>query len=324
MASGSAVSGPYPGVVFGDFSFLEPETCSDQRRQVLIINTAGEGEGYYVDVFRSHRRDGKDKMHDYFYHNIGQEFSLNLATDPCRELAFGGGHLYAYSYIYDQEAVLSDEDVEGIFTMKYNEGWDAEPLEDGSEPELGAEMSTGMRFWMKGEKERKIFKALSPKTDAFTRTKMPYDFASAPTQTYVARQYGEAWNRPFAAVYEPYGAQSGGSIEAVEWFEENVGVCVKKKDGREDYIFCSDKIGEYRVGSIEAKASVAVASTDQVFMSNGYKISNGNLSISASEACTAAVWSVDGAWYYVSDAPVVIKIGRTKYKVQAASAAVKL
>lgn len=182
----------YGGVLYGDFSFVEPETFSDQRRQLLIINTDPDN-GYYVDVFRSRRRDGKDRMHDYFYHNIGQSFELDVPLEPTEELSFAGAHLSAYSWLWDKYAAETSGDVNGRFTMT---------LPDSSE--------VGMNIWMKGEKDRKVFKVLSPKIVSLTRTPMPYDVDASPCQTFVARQYGEAWTRPFVAVYEPYAEPADG------------------------------------------------------------------------------------------------------------------
>ena len=59
-------------------AFCEPETQSDQQRLTSIV-TVQDTLGYYVDIFRSRRRDGRDKMHDYFYHNLGQEMTLAAA-----------------------------------------------------------------------------------------------------------------------------------------------------------------------------------------------------------------------------------------------------
>ena len=64
---------------------------------MMSIVTTGPDTGYYVDVFRSRKERGGDKMHDYFYHNLGQSMTLT-ATE---ELAFAGADLYAYSYLYD-------------------------------------------------------------------------------------------------------------------------------------------------------------------------------------------------------------------------------
>ena len=61
-----------------------------------------------MDIFRSRKSEGGDKMHDYFYHNLGQAMEVvaadgsTLDFSPTEELSFAGAHLYAYSYIYDQ------------------------------------------------------------------------------------------------------------------------------------------------------------------------------------------------------------------------------
>lgn len=60
-------------------NFIEPETNSDQQRTTGIVRTSPTG-GYYVDIFRSQRMDGKDKTHDYFYHNLGQHMMLTAST----------------------------------------------------------------------------------------------------------------------------------------------------------------------------------------------------------------------------------------------------
>lgn len=89
---------------YATVSFLEPETQALQQRTIVIVKTSDKG-GYYIDVFRSHKQDGTDKTHDYFYHNLGQTMTLTdfndnpLNLQPTEELAFAGGYLNAYSYI---------------------------------------------------------------------------------------------------------------------------------------------------------------------------------------------------------------------------------
>lgn len=39
----------------------------------------GDSAGYYIDIFRSRKVEGGDKMHDYFYHNLGQQMTLTVA-----------------------------------------------------------------------------------------------------------------------------------------------------------------------------------------------------------------------------------------------------
>ena len=65
---------------------------------MMSIVTTGAETGYYVDVFRSRKEKGGDKMHDYFYHNLGQTLTLTAADgsdlnlQPTEELAFAGAH----------------------------------------------------------------------------------------------------------------------------------------------------------------------------------------------------------------------------------------
>ena len=108
------------GATVSQVAFVEPETQSDQLRTNGIIQTPNGG--YYVDIFRSRRRNGRDKFHDYFYHNLGQRMTLTAADgtplplQPTEELAFAGGHLYAYSYIYDKHSAETSNDVRATFT----------------------------------------------------------------------------------------------------------------------------------------------------------------------------------------------------------------
>ena len=44
--------------------FREPESRADQTRMMSIVTTGPE-TGYYVDIFRSRKERGGDKMHDY-------------------------------------------------------------------------------------------------------------------------------------------------------------------------------------------------------------------------------------------------------------------
>lgn len=240
------------GVMFGEFSFLEPETQSDQLRQILMV-TADPECGYYVDIFRSRRQDGKDETHDYFYHNIGQEFSLDVPLEPTEELAFAGAHLYAYSYLWDKHSALTADDVSGRFVMTCPDGAQA-----------------GMNMWMRGEEDRRVFKVLSPMIDALTRTSMPYDVRNTPCQTYVARQYGEAWSRPFVAVYQPFATGDTKSVASVEYFGDDfVGVKITLSDGSVQYVFSSDRKMKMSYDGIETDARLCFVSEGRKFISRG-------------------------------------------------------
>ena len=224
-------------------SYVEPETQSDQLRTVGIVKTPHGG--YYVDIFRSRRRDGKDKFHDYFYHNLGQTMTLTAADGgdlrlaPTEELAFAGGHLYAYSYIYDKQSATTDKDVKAVFTTSCPDG-----------------RRIDMTMWMQGAGCREVYRALSPVNLEYERLGdfMPYKVDEQPVLTYVARQYSDAWSRPFVAVYEPSDSQEPSEIECVEFFtpeeKDAVGIRVKLKSGRTDTIISTPERYEVKSGDV--------------------------------------------------------------------------
>ncbi|WP_196068339.1 heparinase II/III domain-containing protein, partial [Bacteroides faecis] len=139
----------FTSVTYSNVAFREPESRADQTRMMSIVTTGPE-TGYYIDVFRSRKEQGGDKMHDYFYHNLGQTMTLTAAdgTDlnlqPTEELAFAGAHLYAYSYLYDKKVAATDKDVKVTFTIDMKD-------KDGDD--------ISMNLWMKGEPEREVFTA---------------------------------------------------------------------------------------------------------------------------------------------------------------------
>lgn len=102
-----------------------------------------------------------------------------------------------------------------------------------------------MTMWMKADKNRTIFKALSPANLEYERMpNQPYNIEKQPVLTFVARQKGEAWNHPFVCVYEPSSDTESGDIASIDYFEPSqkgaVGIIVKLKDGTEQRIVCSE------------------------------------------------------------------------------------
>lgn len=139
----------FTSVTYSNLYFREPESRADQTRMMSIVTTGAE-TGYYVDVFRSRKEKGGDKMHDYFYHNLGQTLTLTAADgsdlnlQPTEELAFAGAHLYAYSYLYDKKVAATAKDVKATFTIDMKD-------KDGDD--------IYMNLWMKGEPDREVFTA---------------------------------------------------------------------------------------------------------------------------------------------------------------------
>lgn len=230
-------------ITYATVSFIEPETQALQQRTTAIVKTSAKG-GYYIDVFRSKKKEGGDKTHDYFYHNLGQEMKvmdaasgLSLDMKPTVELAFAGGHLYAYSYIYDKKSAEMQNSVKTQFVTKI--------LDDKVVEAMDGQREITMTMWMKKDENRTIFQALSPVNLEYERMpNQPYKVDEQPVLTFVARQKGEAWNHPFVCVYEPSSDTEPGDIASVDFFTPSepsaVGIIVKLKDGTEQRIVCSE------------------------------------------------------------------------------------
>lgn len=230
-------------ITYATVSFIEPETQAQQQRTTAIVKTSAKG-GYYIDVFRSKKKEGGDKTHDYFYHNLGQEMKVMDATSgqpldmkPTEELAFAGGHLYAYSYIYDKKSAEMQNSVKTQFVTKI--------LDDKVVEAMDGQREITMTMWMKKDENRTIFQALSPVNLEYERMpNQPYKVDGQPVLTFVARQKGEAWNHPFVCVYEPSSDTEPSDIAWVDYFTPSepsaVGIIVKLKDGTEQRIVCSE------------------------------------------------------------------------------------
>lgn len=311
-------SGIYTNVSYSDVYFREPESCSDQTRTMSIVTT-GNKTGYYVDIFRSRKVDGKDKMHDYFYHNLGQEMQISktsgdtLNFKPTEELAFAGAHLYAYSYLFNKKSTVTAQDVKITFTMKVLDGNDI-----------------SMNMWMKGDKNREIFSARSPMCEGLSRdNKIPYNMKDTPMLTFVARQTGEAWSHPFVAVYEPNVKNDGSNIRSVSYFNADnaakdfVGIKVESKTGRTDYIFSNTtETGKVLSAGMSSCATYSVISSEVngdcvLFMGNGTLLSNREMRIETKQVANVIVECKNGVWYYTSEVPVKLKIQGKTYKLPA-------
>ena len=303
----------YRPVSYSEVYFREPETYADQTRLNSIVNTS-DSTGYYVDVFRSRKVEGKDKMHDYFYHNLGQVMTLKAADgsalnlQPTEELAFAGGHLYAYSYIYDKKCAVTDKDVRADFTVDMPDGDDIT-----------------MTMWMKGEKNREVFTALSPMTEGLSRIKdMPYVIADQPTLTFVSRQHGEAWDRPFVAVYEPYTRKEPSHIKSVSFpevgAEGKVAVQVELTDGCTDLILSSDNADELgELEGVESRSVYSLVRTDgegrfiRCFMGGGTSLRSKEFSIKSGSSSDVLLLKKGGKWMYTASASVEVRVGGKTY-----------
>ncbi|MEH6305663.1 hypothetical protein RYH73_08410 [Olivibacter sp. CPCC 100613] len=298
--------GYFPGITYSDVYFLEPESRSDQRRLLSIVNT-GDSTGYYVDIFRSKKQRSRDKFHDYFYHNLGQElfikdsFGGNLSLEPSEEMAFAGGHLFALDYMWDKRSVKTDKDYQATWKMTQANG-----------------NHVYMNLWMKGYEGREVFAIKAPPVKSFRSNEgFPYDLKQAPFLTIAARQHGEAWNHPFVSVYEPSTEKNQKSIVSITSFvaedtsPDFVGLIVKSKSGRTDHIFSSVKEAEIvAYQGMKVNGTYAVVSAEgqdfTLFLGNGKELVAKGFRIYADKPSNVTLHSRQGAYYFTSDHPVVL------------------
>ena len=202
---------PFELVAHGDdwatVRFREPATNAEQERTVRYVKDANGA--YFVDLFRSrvecrpsHVADNTE-WHDYYYHNFGDSLELNGEVEPTEMIAFQESGHYCLSYIQEKFARKDRGDLVATFDWKRPEG------------------RIRTRLFMNDEEGRTFVKALAPATEGLSRVKKP-DYGitrDSRTPVLVVRQRGEAWNRPFAAVIDPYG-----SVASVEFCTDEIRV----------------------------------------------------------------------------------------------------
>lgn len=218
---------PSENVTFARTSLIEPKTNAQQERLTSIVRTS-ESSAYLVDIFHSIRNDKKDVKHEYFYHSIGQQIDIfgrdgrEMSLLPTQELSSQSGDMKGYDYFSDKKAVATDDDFIAHFHI-----------------ELQQSADVSVRMWMKGFPGRTVFTGNAPKSNAFVKGSIPDELLGTPLPTLIVRQQGEAWNRPFVAVYHPYTEDESASVRNVAYFGDNegfTGIKIESVTGT-DYIF---------------------------------------------------------------------------------------
>ncbi|WP_339716002.1 six-hairpin glycosidase [uncultured Kriegella sp.] len=310
--------GYYSNITYSDVYFLEPETRSDQSRLVSAVKT-GEATGYYIDVFRSKKQHKGDKFHDYFYHNLGQSMEVLDASGqplklmPTEEMAFAGGYLYAFDYQWDKKSIKTNEN--------YQAQWKIDRPDE--------EEDVFMNLWMMGAENREIFSLKSPPNKAFKGNHgLPYDVDEAPYLTFAARQYGAAWEHPFVAVFEPFTSGEGKSIEMITSFEDEngstefVGLNIRHKTGREDFVFSSANTKKINYKGMSTDATYTLIANEKngdgvIFMGNGKEVTAKGYTISASEVGNVVLEVKEDELLLHNEVPVTISDNNAENKFSA-------
>ena len=302
-APGSPAGAAFPWATFGAMAFHEPETDADQQRVLGIVRLDGTS-GYFVDIFRSRRRDGKDRYHDYIYHNLGQSLRFldasgqRLATTPSDRLGFADGDLIGYDYWRDREALASRAPLRARFDLQ-----------------LSGHQRT-MTAWLQGGMGRTFFSVLAPPSTAWSAGMLPREVEQAPLPTLVIRQDGEAWRRPFAAVFEP-GDGGPAHVFGVEQFGDGraLALRVATADGGRQTIMsgdADDAVVQHDGQRLRGRYGIAAEHDGRLlylFLGHGHEIATSGYALSASgDAAAAALWRQDGRWLFSASRPVLLRV----------------
>lgn len=305
---------------YADNQYMEEKTNSMQRRLTGIVRT-GENSGYFVDIFRSHKMSGGDKMHDYFYHNLGQSLELfdldnnKINLQKTEELSSQEGVVKGYDFFTNKRKALFDKDFRGVFNL-----------------DIDGQPSVCMDVWMKGYDGRSIYVVDSPKSLKGLKDVLPPSQEDLVIPTLIVRQEGEAWHRPFVAVYEPYMKQDGKSIKNVDFVrlnnKESIAIDVIMTDNSSDLILNNIKkndlieikdkdisfCGIYGVVSVKDKKAGCL------FMGEGKKIDYKLYSVrSISGYTTALIKIVEKGLFVDTNNNVEVQVpfeGKTKLHYQ--------
>lgn len=264
-----------------------------QQRTMALIRTSPT-TGYYVDVFRS-KSEMRDEYHDYLYHNIGdqveylnEDIQLNSTPERYMENAHNPW-VQNRQYRHPGWHYFEDVHSSSTYSKDVKARFSAEKL--GKEPIY-------MNMYIPGEENREYTKVKAPQT-----FEAPKPYWNKPTPTIVIRKEGEAWEKPFVVVYEPYkGSIENSSIQSVEKIQQEgiyKGLKVTSNTGTQtlvQYIITQEKkkvLKDKKLG-LTFSGTFAIITTDangnalNIYMGEGTKLKYKNVSIEAKDQALGA------------------------------------
>lgn len=202
---------------FSTTSFIDnkgDKAEATQLRTLGIIRTSPTS-GYYVDVYKS-KSILPNEYHDYVYHNIGDDLilstvnkDLDLKEEPSRYMANANDKWErnrafrnpGWHYFKDvQTSSKFNKSVEALFSAK--------SLDNNG---------VNMKLFIPGVADREYTKVMAPET-----YEAPEPYHHKPTPTLIIRKSGEAWNQPFAVVFESFtGEKTEASVKSVHQILQN-------------------------------------------------------------------------------------------------------
>lgn len=225
---------PYSDPIAENFSFStqfldDNQNDVNQQRTNSIIRTSATS-GYYVDIFRS-VSNTTNNFHDYLFHGLGDMMqintdgnTLNLVDTPNRYQNDVGDDRKQPGWRWFSNAktsALTNNAITARFDLLATNDY--------------------LHVIVPGGIDKEYSSALAPPTKEVSNG---YD--KKDTQLFIMRKYGEAWNQPFIAIYEP-SANSESTVKSTENIINNnkvVGVkVISEVNGQEiiDYVLSNDE-----------------------------------------------------------------------------------
>jgi hypothetical protein len=304
-APASPAAAAFPWATYSDVSFREPETDADQRRILGIVRVDG-ASGYFVDIFRSRRRDGQDRYHDYIYHNLAQSMRFvgadggQLPTRPSTKLAFADNDLIGYDYWSDRRSLSSTQPLRARFDLQL------------------PDRSVTMHAWLQGGAQREFFSVSAPPSTAWSAGMLPDGLDKARMPTLVVRQTGPAWARPFGVVFDAVRDGAAPTVEAVEELvpgDHAYGLRVTTAGQRRQTIMSTDRAaGLFAHANARLQGRYGIAAEragelEYLFLGHGREVAARGFAIRArGDGASAALWRDGGKWFYTGSAAAQLRV----------------
>ncbi len=292
---------------FTDTRYTDISTNTQQHRTMAIIRTSPVS-GYYVDIFRS----GNTYSNDYLYHNIGS--GLQLLNSSRQSLAVAAATLPLHSKPADppglriirdlQSTGKTDAPAIGLFTIP-----------------VSGEANRFMQVLFAGAPSRTFYAGKAPATGTADK---PY--RELPTPTLICRQEGEAWRRPFIAIYEPFSGESNYTVEQISLEdirkpgEFSAVQVISKQQSRQVILQSLNSQQLYTKGAWKFRGQFGVISLkgdqpEYLYLGDGNEIAWGSYSLSCRQPHSAANLQLLGDQLIIScHQPTLVRIGKSKAK----------
>jgi len=314
------VAAIYPNVGFAQCGFVyAAPVAAEQQRTLALVRPADGETGFYFDVFRSRAQPAKpanssNQFHDYLYHNVGQLLSLaDAAGQPLpiaasNQLDPDGALLTGYAYFKNERSAETADGWHARFGITF------------------AGLPRMMDIWMPGQGGRTLFAVDAPPDHEARDEKL----SERPMPTLIVRQRGDAWDRPFIAVYEPSTNNQPSSIESVETprlsaQDGGLAACVVhgKSSAYTALLLQDDRPAfphsDVNGARFQGRFGAVIVSGDrapQLYLGSGTMLSSGQESLAAipitagqtPATVSAALWPDGAGWRYSASAPVRVTI----------------